>query len=178
MPPTNAVPLLPQRPGLGVFLGGGRLLPGGCQLLRRKHLLRKQYYLQVSSVARTHPSPHLVHLGYTALPARHRPGAHGWPGAPCPSASPVPATPWVGLVTVAMPMLTSLSPAGCRADTGFHFTSPPRTPAGLSTQQASSVTVHVLTGRRAILAKLPSGCCSRVVSTAPGFSIPVSGCFW
>ncbi|XP_069422544.1 thrombospondin-type laminin G domain and EAR repeat-containing protein isoform X2 [Ovis canadensis] len=39
-----------QCSGLGVLLGGRRLFPGGCKLLRWKYLLGKQYYLQVAGV--------------------------------------------------------------------------------------------------------------------------------
>ncbi|XP_045357113.1 thrombospondin-type laminin G domain and EAR repeat-containing protein isoform X2 [Leopardus geoffroyi] len=38
------------RSGLGVFLGGRRLFPGGRKLLRREHLPGKQYYLQVAGL--------------------------------------------------------------------------------------------------------------------------------
>ena len=63
--------LLLQCSGLGVFLSGRRLFPGGCKLLRRKYLLGKQYYLQVKSVPLLTTS---VHLGCACLP-------HWWPQA-------------------------------------------------------------------------------------------------
>ena len=60
--------LSPQRSGLGVFLGGRRLFPGGRKLLRRKHLLGKQYYLQVRSLRGPPPStqPGFVGSGVSA----------------------------------------------------------------------------------------------------------------
>uniref|UniRef100_A0ABI7ZX39 Thrombospondin-like N-terminal domain-containing protein n=1 Tax=Felis catus TaxID=9685 RepID=A0ABI7ZX39_FELCA len=56
------------RSGLGVFLGGRRLFPGGRKLLRRKHLLGKQYYLQVRSLRGPPPStqPGFVGSGVSA----------------------------------------------------------------------------------------------------------------
>lgn len=90
---ANARPLTlspaPQCSGLGVFLSGRRLLPGGGQLLRWKYLLGKQYYLQVKCCEGLILPPHLLRSGgptfprpVTRLRVSHNLGPGGLPGAP------------------------------------------------------------------------------------------------
>lgn len=74
---AHARPPSPQRPGLGVLLGGRGLLPRGGELLRREHLLCQQHYLQVKTLRRLPPpSP----LGLPGGLGTHYSSRAGGPG--------------------------------------------------------------------------------------------------